>query len=303
MIIIRLFSNFLDSEKLYKLIMNQYNWSNVDEYNIKYKFTYNEDYTHAIVYTRYNGKINVTKNNVIGLALEPENIINPNKLFKRWAIKNTRKYYIGKLTPYLKSNNNTFVQGWTYLFPQINNNKQNNTFEKNKLINYVYSSKTNNSQSKFYNTVGLIYDYRHELGESIIKNNINVDIWGSCTKKLKNKYQKNINIKDSFKWENCGDAYKDYKFCIVIENSISPDYFSEKIIIPLLHGCIPIYLGCLNINKYLGDCVIQLKGSIKEDIKLIKNIIENPHNYNKLIDKKKILEIIHLKNLIKKEFL
>ena len=46
------------------------------------------------------------------------------------------------------------------------------------------------------------------------------------------------------------DIYKDYKFSIVIENYIHPEYFSEKIMIPLLCGCIPIYIGCTNINNY-----------------------------------------------------
>lgn len=34
-----------------------------------------------------------------------------------------------------------------------------------------------------------------------------------------------------------------YKFCIAIENSISPDYVSEKIWHGLTAGCIPVYLG------------------------------------------------------------
>lgn len=42
---------------------------------------------------------------------------------------------------------------------------------------------------------------------------------------------------------------QDYRFCIAYENSIEPDYISEKIFDSFFAGCIPIYFGEPNISK------------------------------------------------------
>jgi hypothetical protein len=40
---------------------------------------------------------------------------------------------------------------------------------------------------------------------------------------------------------------KDYRFCIAYENSIEPDYVSEKLFDSFFAGCVPIYLGAPNV--------------------------------------------------------
>lgn len=40
----------------------------------------------------------------------------------------------------------------------------------------------------------------------------------------------------------------DYRFCLAYENSIEPDYISEKIFDCLYAGCVPIYMGAPNIT-------------------------------------------------------
>ena len=47
-------------------------------------------------------------------------------------------------------------------------------------------------------------------------------------------------------------ALKDYKYHFVIENIKAPHYFTEKLIDCLLTGCIPIYYGAPNIDKYFN---------------------------------------------------
>ncbi|HED13200.1 MAG TPA: PqqD family peptide modification chaperone [Gammaproteobacteria bacterium] len=51
-----------------------------------------------------------------------------------------------------------------------------------------------------------------------------------------------------------------YKFAIAFENSISPDYVTEKFYDPLLVGTIPVYLGAPNISDYAPghDCYIDI---------------------------------------------
>jgi hypothetical protein len=48
------------------------------------------------------------------------------------------------------------------------------------------------------------------------------------------------------------DALKDYMFSIVIENTKSPWYFTEKIIDCFKTGTIPIYWGCENISHFFN---------------------------------------------------
>ena len=199
----------------------------------------------------------------------------------------------------IKNLSEPFVEKWPYLLPNVNYNNIKDMFnkypDKTKLINFVYSKKTGSSFSN--------YGYRHKMGEMILNNNINIDIYGGSVELLKKKFGNRNNIKYSFAWKDVDKIYRDYKFSIAIENFTQPEYFSEKIIIPLLCGSIPIYLGCNNIDKYFKDYVIKLSGDLEEDKKLINNILENPDKYYKEIPISEIWNKIHLKNLIHEEFL
>lgn len=296
MIIIKLFTDFCNDENSYKILVKNYNWNLDKNYNVKYKFTYGDDYTHAILFNCPMPKLNIDKNNVIGLAQEPNCFLNINNNFIKYCIENLKKYYIGNLNYKEFNLKYPFIEKFSYCLPFLNykNIKINH---KTKLMNYVYSRKNNN--------INTLYSYRHLLGKNILENNLNIDIYGSSTNNLKKIYNKE-NIKYSFDWDDVYNVYKDYKFSIVIENIAHPEYFTEKIMIPLLCGCIPIYLGCSNIDNYFKKYVIHLKGNINEDIKIIKDILDNPDKYYKeftMNDLKYVEDTIHLKNLINKEFL
>lgn len=213
--------------------------------------------------------------------------------------KHVKKFFIGTVK-YIKSSCKLpFIEKMSFIQPQISykitNNYIKNFLKKNKLINFVYSNKIS------YRTP--LYSYRHKLGETILQNNISIDIYGKSTINLKKIFPEKKNIKHSFNCKDIHKIYENYKFSIVIENTREPEYFSEKIISPLLCGCIPIYLGCTNINNYFKDYVIHLSGNIKNDINLINNIINNPDKYYKKINIEYIKEKTHLKNIIHQEFL
>jgi alpha-1,3-fucosyltransferase 10 len=48
-----------------------------------------------------------------------------------------------------------------------------------------------------------------------------------------------------------GDLLRTYRFCIAIENSVAPDYVSEKVYGALAAGCTPIYLGAADIGAFI----------------------------------------------------
>jgi len=90
---------------------------------------------------------------------------------------------------------------------------------------------------------------------------------------------------------------------ITIENYQEPHYFSEKIMDPLLCNCVPIYLGCKNINSYFPNMVINLSNNIDEDFELIKKIHGNPMAHKLSINIDNVKDTICIRNLIQKYFI
>ena len=70
---------------------------------------------------------------------------------------------------------------------------------------------------------------------------------------------------------------------------VSNNYFSEKIVNPLLSNIIPIYYGCKKIDNYF-DNIIKLTGNIEQDINLLKKIFEKQHMYINTYNSDKILD-------------
>lgn len=338
---IKIFANSTNSINLLNRILESYDWENDSKYGVEYKFTKDDDFTHVILMNFIMPDISINKENIIGLAQEPGMYLPLRWYHKNYYCKKVKKYFIGS-TRYINSsieiltfrekikeyfilfclffvqkikeyfygytpNNSSshklpFIEKMSYQLPHISYKIVNKYIEnfpkKTKLINYVYSDKYKNKTRR-----PCLYGYRNEVGNAILQNNLEIDIYGSSTNKLKEIFGKKENIKHSFHWNEVHKIYEKYKFSIVIENTIEPEYFSEKIIIPLLCGCIPIYLGCTNIDNYFKDYVIHLSGNINNDLNLIKTILDNPDKYYKKINIESIKEKIHLKNIIHQEFL
>lgn len=56
------------------------------------------------------------------------------------------------------------------------------------------------------------------------------------------------------------DAISKYKFCLAFENTVAPGYITEKIFDCFKAGCVPIYLGAPNIEKYIPkSCFIDCR--------------------------------------------
>ena len=220
-----------------------------------------EDYTHAIILNTSMPQLAIPKENVIGLAFEPRELLDLTEEFINYA-----KIHIGK---YLIGNNKglpkLFVEHYAFMWHN-NPNKLIPFQDKTKMMSLVFSDKN----------LAPGHLYRTSLVKAILHEKLPIDIYGSgCW--LINDSRKYKNIKGRFE---STEPYEKYLFSICIENYQSNDYISEKLLDPLLHNCNPIYLGAKNINKYF-DNIIQLKGYILFDIEMLKVILKNPQKYYK----------------------
>jgi len=121
-------------------------------------------------------------------------------------------------------------------------------------------------------------------------NNVrSVDNLGKCYNK---KYKNNGTWCKSYK------LYMDYKFVISFENKEVEGYITEKLIMPMIARCIPIYLGSSDVNKYFNpksfinvkdfnsfqDCIDYVL-KVDNEPELYQSIINEPFLYNNTIDK------------------
>jgi hypothetical protein len=282
MIRIRFFADFVSSKDLKDLYLRLYNL--LEEsilYNKKYIIVDDNSYTHAILLNTYNKKLKILKENIIGLSYEPFNFLLLTEDKIKYIKENINKYYIGSHAEQLGK---PFINEYSYIthidIPKI-------IKEKRKIMSLMISNKIYAPGHK----------YRHILAQEILKTDLPIDIWGRGTKYYKIKDER---LKTEFK-DN--ELYEDYKFHIAIENYETPHYFSEKIINSLLYETTPIYIGCENIDDYFKNKCIKLTKDINKDIQILRDICNNPEKYIKEINRKEILDIVNIENLIKKEFL
>jgi hypothetical protein len=227
-----------------------------------------DDYTHAILINTIMPDLKIPKQNVVGLAFEPVQFLGITNTFIEYAQKHIGKYYIG-------DNNalpSPFIEHFGYMWHSRPSREI--TYKPN-LMSIVVSNK------KF--APGHIY--RHQLVEQIIQLNLPIDIYGYGS----NNYSYNRS-KGSF---NDVEPYETYYFSICIENFVCNHYFSEKIITPLLHNCMPVYFGCKNINSYF-DNILKLSGNINNDILLLVEIIKNPKLYYNTTYNQKNIKTVNL---------
>jgi len=259
--IIKFFSSFCESDTI-KSIYERISESHLISYygaDKKIYITNNDDYTHAIILNTAMPILkNIPKENVIGFAFEPPHFLNLNDNFILYAQKFINKYYIGE-----KENlPDPFIEGFVYMW---HISPLTYLPIKNKPISIMVSHKQY--------APGHIY--RHTLVKYILKTNLPINIYGNGC-----QYYTDLNdarIKGTF---DGIEIYENYTFHICIENYQTNNYFSEKIIDPLLCNTIPIYLGCRNIKSF-NDNVILLSGNIDQDMLLLEDILKYPEHFMK----------------------
>ena len=144
-------------------------------------------------------------------------------------------------------------QWCTWIYPE----KQ-NLYKKNKVISIIASNKKDTDGQRL----------RHEIIESY-RDKTNIDIFGGLT-------SGNIGYKPII---DKSEGLSDYAFSIVIENSKSNFYFTEKLIDCFVTGTIPIYWGCNRVENFFDK-----RGFFTfEKIEDLENILPNLNieTYNK----------------------
>lgn len=258
MIKIKIFCSFAPSDKC-KEVFENINYANQCSFygkDKKYCLTNDDDFTHAIIMNTAMPNLTIPKENVLGLAFEPIFFLGLTPEFIEYAKKYIGRYFIGDKFDLPEP----FIEHFAYMW---HSRPPREVLFKNKLISIVISEK------KF--APGHLY--RHQLIQKIIEFNLPIDIYGRGS----TQYKHNNRIMGTF---NDAEPYESYNYSICIENTICNHYFSEKIITPLMYNCMPIYLGCKNLNQYLEN-VIVLTGDIQKDIIIIIKILENPYMYYK----------------------
>jgi hypothetical protein len=255
---VRFFGDFGDiNSKVFELM---YNRSDKD-----IEFVNDNSYTHVVIINKAMPNIShIPIENVIGVAAEPNEFLGLNDTFIEYAKNNISRYFIGS------KNDLPAPFEEHYLFPSHNwaNTKFLSYEEKPKLMSLMISQKAF--------LPGHVY--RYALAEKIITQDIPVDILGRGADILKHYYPDSKHIKSAFQLDS--ELYKDYKYSIVIENTTSNTYSSEKLNNAYVYNTIPIYIGANQVEEMIGkNCCIKLSGDLNQDVELIKNIALNPDKY------------------------
>lgn len=273
MIRIKIFCPFSSSKKS-KEVYERINYaSEILFYGEKNKYYFvneNEDFTHAIIINTMMPDLTIPKENVIGLAFEPIYFLGLTSDFVNYAKKHIGRYFIGDKFDLP----DPFVEHFAYMW---HSRPPKEIVSKPKLMSIIVSEKQS--------APGHIY--RHNLVQTIIHNNLPIDIYGRGSGQYAGE---NRRIMGTF---NDAEPYEDYMFSICIENYVCNHYFSEKIMTPLMYNCMPIYYGCKNINLYV-DNTINLTGNVLFDINIIVNIIKHPQVYYKKTYTNKNIKAVNL---------
>lgn len=269
MIRIKIFCSFAPSHAC-KEVFERINYANeIPFYNKEYCFTNDDDYSHAIIMNTAMPDLTIPKENVVGLAFEPIYFLGLTNEFIEYAKQHIGKYFIGDKMD-LPS---PFVEHFAYMW---HTRPPKEILMKYKLMSIIVSEKQ----------FAPGHLYRHELVQRIIEMRLPIDIYGRGS----TKYVYENRIMGEFE-----DVvpYEQYMYSICIENYVCNDYFSEKIISPLMCNCMPIYWGCKNIYNYVEN-VIKLDGPIENDLLLIKEIISDPTKYYRKTYTEKNVKAVNL---------
>lgn len=214
-----------------------------------------------------NGEIPINRGIIVADIHEPRHLLQHNEVYNL-VLQNSHKFdcILTYDTELLKLPNAKFRNGGyevvlnknvhEHAYPTLSDETLFKIYDKSKLVSFITSNKTITEGHRF----------RVSCVNALKNNDIEVDIKGVGYDEIVGKI----------------DALRDYKFSIAIENGISDNYFTEKILDCFLTGTIPIYCGCGNIGEFFDVNGIITFKTIDELIDIVSNI--NDQSYNSRLD-------------------
>lgn len=175
------------------------------------------------------------------------------KLFD-WMIDNHQKYQ-KIFTHHIFNKNNKYIPSYPMLPWYVDKTYDEltamTTPEKSQDISWITSNKSDFPGHK----------ERVKFLDIVQKSELNIDIFGNGICPIDDKW----------------DGLAPYKYCLVVENSSSKDYWTEKISDCFLSFSLPIYYGCTNIDQYFPtDSYIRIDINKPEQaIAIIQGAIQN----------------------------
>lgn len=196
---------------------------------------------------------------------------------------------------------NKIYENWLTWYVGIIVEKKNNQHVFKKKINLNYDQLVKMECPKKKNRISLIlsnkdfsdgHKKRIEFVEKLSKLPISkfIDIFGHGYNDIPDKW----------------DALAPYKYHIVLENSVQPDYWSEKLADAFLGFCLPVYYGCPNINDYFNeDSLLTIDiNNITSSVQILQYLLDHEECYEQKkqkinVSREKILNEYNIFNLMK----
>jgi hypothetical protein len=187
----------------------------------------------------------------IGIIIEPKAI---NEKIYEWVKDNFTQF--DKILTYdkellkISDKFKFYPHGGCWVYPE-----DQKIHPKTKLLSIISSEKRQ--------TVG--HKLRHKIIEICKEKNIDVDVFG-----------RGYNIIDNKK-----HGLSNYAYSIIIENSKSDYYFTEKLIDCLVTGTVPIYWGCPSIGNFFNEKGLIIFNDEIDFIRKVNNL--TPEKYIEML--------------------
>lgn len=226
--------------------------------------TQNNTFTHALFMDIYTPPPDVVQRisaaNIIGFSLEPKIFFWPDAAFAR-KLERSAKIFISGQRLRLRNSRSGFSfvpTPWHLAVPALPVPLQ----QRSGHISFPFSHKKDTPNHR----------YRHELALALLQDprHIQVDFWGSGTESLQVALG-HVDSRIKTKFDNV-EPYVSYKAAIAIENCEEQFYLTEKFVLPIYCGCVPLYLGCPKIDQFFPNGYVKLTGNVTKDVDLIASL-------------------------------
>lgn len=225
--------------------------------NLDKKINYNITYHNIVDYPYYENSFNIL------LDGEPRN----NTDIETDLVISTKKVNLPN-KPMIYAPYYAFVFRQLNIDPELVFNKS-PIYPKTKFCCFAYS----NCDEKYEG----VRNRKFFLEKMIEKFGSKVENIGRCYNK---NYKQNSGFEDNI------TLFKPYKFVIAFENEPLEGYVSEKLLMPLLAGCIPIYLGAPDVSLYFNTKRFVDVGMLGLDktLEYINEIENTPNLYQQILN-------------------